>query len=255
MFGNAALGPPLAAAHYLANLTLGLLWRWYGRGPSTNTLRQPAGCWRRALTAMWQVQEKEHRPVGSLLAEAIWHSFKILALVGGYITMAAVFLALLKELRLLFPIARFLGLFLASFSLSPSFGEALAEGLVEMTLGTQKACHTPAPLGERLIVTSIVLGWSGISAHGQVASVLAATDLRLAPFILSRLAQGLLAALYLPLFLSASVPAFLPPAPSPLPPWPAVFSQSWRLLGLSLAAPAFLALLYHTVRRFWPGGS
>lgn len=253
MLGNASLGVALAFAHYLANITLGLLWRWYGR-EERGASKQRGGYWRRAWTAMLRAQEKENRPLASLMAEAVLYSFKTLALVGGYIVAAAVFLALLRDLKILPAMAHFLGLLLVLFSLPPSLGEALVEGIVEMTLGTQEACRTAVPLPDRLIVTIFILGWSGVSVHGQVASVLAGTDVRLTPFILSRLAQGLLAALYLPLFLPASVPALSPLPLSPGLPWMAGLGLSLRLLGLSLAAPVLLALFYHAARRFWPGG-
>lgn len=250
MLGNPALGPTLASAHYLANLTLGLLWRWYGRRPATAF----PGRGRPVFTALPRVQEEENHPWGSLFQDALWHSCRTLLLVGGYLVMAAVLLALLKDLRLLPPLARCLGFFLGCFSLAPSLGPALAAGLVEMTLGTQQACQTQAPLLDRLTVASLILGWSGLSVHGQVAGVLAGTDLRLAPYLISRLAQALLAALYLPLFLPASLPAFLPSTPLPPLPWPVIFAQSCRLLGLTLAL-VFAAALTSRIflRPFWRG--
>lgn len=250
MLGSASLGTALAAAHYLANVTLGLVWRSYGR--QEKRAAWPSHYWQRAWQTMLRAQEQDGRPLAGLMAEAILHSFKALALVGGYIVTAAVSLALLRDLGILSAAARLAASLLAAFSLSPSLGEALVAGLVEMTLGTQQACHSAAPLTDRLIITSFILGWSGISVHGQVASVLAATDVRLSPFLVSRLAQGFLAALYLPLFLPQSVATLGPASLTPALPWAATFGLSLRLLAVSLALPLLFA--FFCLRRSWPDG-
>jgi nucleoside recognition membrane protein YjiH len=191
--------------------------------------------------------------MAALLAEAVTQAFRTLLLVAGYMTLAAVALALLRETGGLGPLARAFGALLALFSLPPSLGEAVTEGLVEMTLGTSRACQSSAPLGDRLTVASMILGWSGLSVHGQVASVLAGTDLRLGPYLLSRIAQGLLAAVLIRLWLPEAVPTFQLPRPATWSPL-LVFELSLLLLGLGLALWLLLALLFALFRRSWYGG-
>ena len=248
MLGDASLGVPLAAAHYCANLILGLLWRRYGGARPT---RQPQASPFPTRSVPGAVSAEP--PMAALLGEAVTQAFRTLLLVAGYMTLAAVALALLRETGGLGPLARAFGALLALFSLPPSLGEAVAEGLVEMTLGTSRACQSSAPLGDRLTVASMILGWSGLSVHGQVASVLAGTDLRLGPYLLSRIAQGLLAAVLIRLWLPEAVPTFQLPRPATWSPL-LVCELSLLLLGLGLALWLLLALLFALFRRSWYGG-
>lgn len=249
MLGNPAFGPPLALSHYLANLTLGLLWRQYGTYHSGTSTERRGDYWRRALAALRQTQEKENCPLGSIVAEAISKSFETLVLVGGYITLAAVALALMRDLHVLPVLDRCLTPFLQCLGLAGSLSEALASGLVEMTIGTLSAAESSAPLPDRLKLICLILGWSGLAVHGQVAGVLAGTDIRLGPFLLSRIGQGILAALYLPLFLPQDLEVFLPLARITFPGSWVVLCSSLKLLCAGLALPCVAALAYHTFRR------
>jgi hypothetical protein len=187
--------------------------------------------------------------LAGIASEAIWRSFKNLALVGGYITVAAVLLAVLEELGVTEAAAHLAGRGLALLSLDPSLGTSLVKGMVEMTLGVQEACRAPAPLADRLIAVSLILGWSGLSVHGQVASMLAGTDLRILPYIMARVTHGALAALYLWLFLSVGLPAAAPQTSFHRLTWAKSFEVSLTMLAISLFALLVLTILGWVVRR------
>ncbi len=63
-----------------------------------------------------------------------------------------------------------------------------------MTLGTRSAALTAAPLVQKLLLISFILGWSGLSIHAQVGSIIAHHGIPLWPYLLCRPLQGLLAA-------------------------------------------------------------
>jgi len=63
-------------------------------------------------------------------------------------------------------------------------------------MGTKLASESGAPLLQQLVAVGIILAWSGLSVIAQVASMIAHTDLRLGPFIVSRIFHALLAGLY-----------------------------------------------------------
>src|SRR5690606_29625569 len=89
-----------------------------------------------------------------------------------------------------------LGGLLALIGLDAALGPAVLNGAMEITLGTQTAAQAQAALLDRLVVAGFVIGWSGLSVHAQVAAMVHGTDIRLAPYILARLAHGVLAALF-----------------------------------------------------------
>lgn len=199
MFNNPALGYIIAGAHYLANLTLGLLLRFYGRKDPEASLqpKTPAGnIFLRAVQEMLLVQREDPRPVGKILGDAVKNSVNTLLNIGGFIILFAVVIQLLSEHGCISILADVLGTVMVPLGFSPVVMPALASGLFEMTIGTRLVAESPAPLSQQLTAVAVILAWSGISVQAQVASIIAGTDIRLLPFILARLAHSALAALY-----------------------------------------------------------
>ncbi|MGB9905563.1 MAG: sporulation integral membrane protein YlbJ, partial [Desulfotomaculales bacterium] len=209
MFNNPQLGPLIAAAHYTANLTLGLALRFYGRKDPEITALPPAKetSLKRAFAEMFAAYEKDRRPPGKILADAVRNAVTNLLNIGGFIILFAVLIQLLTSAGIIGWLAQKMGLLLIPLGFSDAILPALASGLVEMTIGTKMASEAAAPLLQQVIAASMILAWSGLSIHAQAASMIAETDIRLLPFILSRFAHALLAALYTYLFFN-----FLPPA-------------------------------------------
>ena len=199
MFNNPALGYVIAGAHYLANLTLGLLLRFYGRKDPEACLqpKTPSGnIFLRAAREMLRVQREDPRPAGKILGDAVKNSVNTLLNIGGFIILFAVIIQLLSEHGCINLLAGALGSVMVPLGFSPAVMPALASGLFEMTIGTRLVAETSAPLSQQLVAVAVILAWSGICVQAQVASIIASTDLKLLPFILARLAHGALAALY-----------------------------------------------------------
>jgi nucleoside recognition membrane protein YjiH len=67
-------------------------------------------------------------------------------------------------------------------------------GIWEVTLGCQAVSASAAPAEIKIALLGFLIGWAGLSIHAQVVSMIAHTDLRYGPFILSRLLHGTLSA-------------------------------------------------------------
>ncbi|HPZ70983.1 MAG TPA: hypothetical protein PLQ33_02130, partial [Peptococcaceae bacterium] len=72
---------------------------------------------------------------------------------------------------------------------------ALATAFWEMTLGLKELSLATAPLREKAILASIILGWSGLSIQAQVTGVLAGSDISPRLYYRSRLLHSVLAGL------------------------------------------------------------
>ncbi|KUK82684.1 MAG: hypothetical protein XD97_0374, partial [Pelotomaculum thermopropionicum] len=68
--------------------------------------------------------------------------------------------------------------------------------LFEMTIGTKMVSEAAAPLVQQVTAAGMILAWSGLSIHAQAASMISETDIRMFPFIISRLAHTCLGGLY-----------------------------------------------------------
>ena len=68
--------------------------------------------------------------------------------------------------------------------------------MFEMTLGAKLSSAVTNPnLLQQDMVTSFILAFSGLSVQAQVASILAETDIRFAPFFFARIIHGFIAAI------------------------------------------------------------
>lgn len=199
MFNNPGLGVLIAGAHYLSNITLGIILRFYARSDgrripaSPSFQKNPAA---RAFHKMLQVQRLENRPPGKIIGDAVSKSVTNLLNIGGFIILFAVIIKLLGTAGIIGTIAGILGYILLPLGFSPDILPALGSGLFEMTIGSKLASEAAAPLVQQVVAVGMILAWSGISVHAQAASMISDTDIRMTPFVLSRLCHTCIAGLY-----------------------------------------------------------
>nr|PZN70759.1 MAG: sporulation integral membrane protein YlbJ [Bacillota bacterium] len=253
MFGLPALGHTMALAHYVAAFLVGLTFRFYGIDDGERTPEPPreGNLLSRAVAALIQARQEDGRPLGRMLGDAIKDSLTTMGLICGYIMMFAT-LARMIDVSGLFPYvaAPFRWLF-ALFDIDPALVRAAVTGFLEIDLGTLAASRaTGAPLVQQVAVAGAIIAWSGLSVHGQVASVLSGTDIRMGPYVAARLLHAVLAFIATlafmpltgPLALGAArvLPALggLPAGFWQVPVWQSLVSG----VGWSLAIPLGLAL-------------
>lgn len=199
MFGRPDLGVIIAGAHYLANLTLGLVLRFYGRkdreilpfkeNHNENIFKRAFG----ELTGAWR---RETRPLGKIMGDAVRNAINNLLNIGGFIILFAVIIKLLTIAGFINLLAGLLGAILLPLGFSPEIMPALASGFFEMTIGSKLASDAAAPLLQQVTAVGMILAWSGLSVQAQVASMISETDIRMLPFVCVRLAHAALAAVY-----------------------------------------------------------
>lgn len=199
MFKDPSLGVVIAGAHYLANLTMGLLLRFYGRHDrellptSTNISGRLLS---RAYQQLSGAIKKDNRPAGKLLGDAIVNSVNKLLAIGGFVIVFAVVIRILTKIGVMSGLTYALTPLLSPLGLQPAAIQALTQGIFEVTLGTKAASEALVPFPQQVLVAGICLAWSGLSVHAQVASMISDTDIRMLPFVVSRFGQAVLAALY-----------------------------------------------------------
>ena len=100
MFNNPRLGLLIAGAHYLSNLTLGLLLRFYGGDQkSTGAVPKQTGrhIIRHAFHRMLEVQRMDRRPLGKIMGDSVRSAVGNLLNIGGFIILFAVIIRLLTS--------------------------------------------------------------------------------------------------------------------------------------------------------------
>lgn len=199
-FENAKLGIMLAVAHYLGNITVGLLMRFYGKDEikerNQNSKDRNISI-RAAFSALHQTRIEDKRPIGKLLGDAVMSSVQTLLMIGGFIILFSVLNQLLFLLHLTPFFANVVKLFFQVIQMPVELSIPFISGIFEITLGSQLISGIKdAALMKKAVLTSLILGFSGLSVHAQVASILAQTDIKFKPFFVARILQGIFAAFY-----------------------------------------------------------
>ncbi|PSR23063.1 MAG: sporulation integral membrane protein YlbJ [Sulfobacillus acidophilus] len=218
MFGAPALGAVLALAHYASVLMVGLTFRFYRRqdGVKPGEGVVVRGIHQRALDALMRGRAEDGRSLGQVLNEAITDSISTLFMIMSFMVLFAVLIRVLTATGLMGILEIPFGVLLRLVGLSPHLVNAAMQGFFEIDLGSAAAAHASAPLIQRLVVVSAIIAWSGLSVHGQVASVLADTDISMKPYFVARALHAVYAGimtvvLFRPVqavFSGAALPAF-----------------------------------------------
>ena len=197
-FNDPKLGLLLAAAHYLGNICVGIIMRFYGNEtPNESRENKKKFKIRSALSILHQTRIKDNRPIGKLLGDAVNSSIQTLLMIGGFIILFSVINNLLYQLHITAMLAKMINLLLSSISFPDLLSIPFISGMFEITLGSQLISQVhDASLLQKAIITSFILAFSGFSIQAQVASILAQTDIRFKPFFIARILQGIFAALF-----------------------------------------------------------
>lgn len=218
MFNLPQVGFTIMAAHYLSSIATGLLLRFYGKNePYLREKRATGNILGRAFNALYMARQKDGRNFGELLGDAIRNSINSLLLVGGFIILFSVIIRIFTVLGIVDILGMMALKILSPLGLDSSLIPAIISGIFEVDLGCELVSKAPAtvPLLQKIMVASAIIAWSGISVHGQVASVISDTDLKITPFIFARIIHALFAAAFTWLLLGpisavTSLPVFAP---------------------------------------------
>lgn len=197
-FYNVQLGVILALAHYLGNISVGLIMRFHGKNEeSLEKDKESKLSIRAAFAALHRTRIKDNRPIGKLLGDAVTSSIQTLLMIGGFIILFSVINKLLFHLHITAFLAQFIEIALGLLGMTEMLSLPYISGLFEITLGSQMTSQVQdATLMHQAIITSFILAFSGFSVQAQVASILAQTDIRFQPFFLARILHGFFAAFY-----------------------------------------------------------
>lgn len=198
-FHDVRLGVIIASAHYLSALCVGLIMRFHDyKAEITVHKRERGNIFYRALLAMHRARLNDNRTFGTLMGDAVMNSIQTQLMIGGFIIIFSVLLRIFDVIGLTFLLGSMLSLILSLFGVSAELSSPLIYGLFEITLGSQKASELKdsVPLMTQVAVAGSIIAWSGLSVHAQVASLLAKTDIRYTPYLISRILHALLAALF-----------------------------------------------------------
>lgn len=236
MFGMPWLGRTMALAHYVGALVVGIIFRFYApgdRSPVADRARS-GNILGRALDALVKARDEDGRPFGQLMGDAVNDSIKTLWMICGFIMLFSTVVKIVDVVGLYPIIATPVGLLFRLVHIDPSLVKPFVTGLLEIDLGAGAVARAGAPLAQLVAVAGAIIAWSGLSVHGQVASVLTGTDIRMRPYIIARMLHAILAYMITMALMNTVDPAALE------------FSRILPVIGglpLGFVKPGFWAML------------
>lgn len=170
-------------------------------------------------------QPAEAQPLTTAFVGAVTDAAAVALKVTAFIVFFSVLLSLSAALGLTALAARVLAPLLAALHLPESTAYGIAGGILELTNGLASLPRLPA---RALVpVMSALVGFGGLSVHGQTAALTAGTDLSLRPYFFGKILHAVIA------YTLASFWCLCLPAPA--------FSGG-AVYAVSLTAPFFLLL-------------
>jgi sporulation integral membrane protein YlbJ len=191
------LGAVIALAHYLSSFVVGIIFRFHGRHRDSQTPDAPKAAGNiviRAFRSLYIARQEDKRSLGQLLGDSVKSSMNTILLIGGFIILFSVFLRIVSVAGLTGMLTDGFSRLLIWCSFSTTLAPALVSGLFEIDIGAMAASQASAPLAEKVAVASAIIAWSGLSVHGQVASIVIESGIRMAPYMVGRLLHAVLAA-------------------------------------------------------------
>lgn len=188
---NPIYGYLLIIAHILGAIVNGIVFNLFlPRGLNSNSKLEKS--------------KLQNKPISELLTNAILNSFYTSGIIGGYIIIFSVIIALLEKIEFFSILSSILStIFLLPANVSSLISNFLKASL-EISNGTKILSELPLQINQKLVLLSFIIAFSGLAIIGQVASVLSNTQISLKLYVLSKISQGIISALmcYLLLYLN-----------------------------------------------------
>lgn len=189
---NPALGLFLAVSHYLSAVTVGFLMRYYGKEkihPQVEPSSNP-------IVEMLDYRSRDGRPIGVLMGDGVKNGINLILMIGGFIILFSVITRMFEISGILSFLSFLLSKAVPFDAVTPDTAASFLTGFMEVTNGVKECAALQIPLIDKIIITSFMIGFGGLSVNAQVMSIVSETDLKFSIYFVLKLIQGIIAAIY-----------------------------------------------------------
>ena len=215
VYSDMRLGAAMYVTHILAAITVGVLFRFYGRNKHSSP---PT------------IMTSPERGIGEIFDIALQNGIRSILTVCGAVLFFSVASRLLLDCLPLSGTA-----------------DAVVSGLLEFVTGTVKIAALDMAVSKKLILTAAIVGFAGVSVHAQVMAVIARYNLSLFPYITGKALHGIFSAAYMAVYLH-----FAPITTTVMVAKPSMSKAfgAASLFELITSASAILAFLIYAIARY-----
>ncbi|SCI73842.1 Uncharacterized protein conserved in bacteria [uncultured Clostridium sp.] len=193
MFNNTALGYLILICHYLASLTVGILFKNYGR----ECVKRENIDFKSEVNLIVANRKKENKGFFVLFGDAVFSGINTILMVGGFVIVFSVVFKVLSIFNFIDLVSAIIYLPLSFFGFSKELCSAFISGLFEITIGCNQVSNiTNIPEIIRISLCSFIIAFSGLSILAQCSSFLAQTDISISTYIFSKFLHGVFAFIF-----------------------------------------------------------
>lgn len=190
MFNNPSLGYLILTCHYLGSLTVGLLFRNYGKESiSTKKLNIFS-----EIDKIISIRNNDGRGFFVLFGDAVFSGINTILSVGGFVIVFSVVFEILSIFNFISFVSSIIYIPLSVLGIEKELCSAFISGLFEITIGcNQVASVSSSSEVLRVSLCSFMIAFSGLSILAQCCSFLAKTDIKTSTYIFAKLLHGVFA--------------------------------------------------------------
>lgn len=193
MFNNSSIGYLMLFCHYLSALTVGILFKNYGRESIKDTSKNLKS----EVTKIVTMRKNENKGFFVLFGDAVFNGVNTILMVGGFVIVFSVVFKILSIFNVINLVASVIYIPLSSFGFSKELCTSFISGLFEITIGcNQISTVINIPEIIRVSLCSFIIAFSGLSILAQCCSFLSQTDINTTTYIFSKFLHGLFAFIF-----------------------------------------------------------
>lgn len=184
LFCNSTIGLLLFVVHVLSCITVGFLFRWWGKSKEESN---------RNSEYVLSDSSLSFCNLGEVMSKSIITSINTVLMIGGFVVLFSIIISMLQKSNLLLILS---GLF-KLFNIPSNISIGLITGFIEVTNGIAFVCSSfPSDLPFKFIICSFILGFGGLSVLLQVLSITSKAQISIKPYFLGKLFQAFFSAFY-----------------------------------------------------------
>lgn len=185
LFLDSSIGILLFCTHILACLTVGFLFRWWGKSREKNF---------RDSKYSINTSTLSFCNLGDVLSKSIISSINTILMIGGFVVLFSIVISMLNTSQFLHIITSHV---LASFGIPEVVSLSLITGFIEVTNGLSFIASVSfSSFTFKLVIAAFVLGFGGFSVLLQVLSITSKAKISIKPYFIGKLLQACFAAFY-----------------------------------------------------------
>ncbi|SCH12677.1 sporulation integral membrane protein YlbJ [Romboutsia sp. 1001713B170207_170306_H8] len=193
MLNNSSLGYLMILCHYLGSITVGILFRSYGK----EKLPKPNYNVKANIKNVINTRYSSNIGFFVMFGNAVVNGVNTLLAVGGFVIVFSVVFKILSLFNIISLLSNILYIPLSVLGVTKDLCYAFISGLFEITIGCNNIAKvTSAPLILKATLSSFLIGFSGLSILAQCCNFLAKTDINTNLYIFNKFLHGLFAATF-----------------------------------------------------------